>query len=486
MKISYNWLKEYVDIKLPADELARVLTMAGLAVESVERIALDHILELEVTANRPDWLSYIGVAREIAALTGKKLKIPVAAESRKPKAKIGIRIKVEDKKLCPRYTASIIRNVKVGESPAWLKARIEAMGLRPVNNIVDITNFCLFETGEPMHAFDLDKIMGGEVIIRRARSQEKITTIDNVNRLLDNSILVIADTMKPIAIAGLMGGLNTEVTFATKNILLEAAYFDPISIRRASRSLGVSTESSYRFERKVDIENIVRFSDRACGLICEMTGGISGGLVDIGDKKMPRGVVDLKYSRLNKLLGVEIAPARAKKILNSLDLKTKSSSKDGIKLEPPSFRYDLNDEIDLVEEVSRVYGYDNIPATIPNIVEQPKRLPPDMVIAKKISSALTGLGCDEAITYSLISKRDLEMACVAADNVVEIKNPLTSEQEVMRPTLLIGMLKSVLWNINRKTKDLKLFELGNIYLKEPGDKFVEKRLLSIGVAGQAY
>lgn len=488
MKISYNWLKDYIDLNIPPEELGKMLTMAGLPMESIQKLSDDYVLELEVTANRPDWLSMVGVAREIAAITGKKFKVPSSGvpRSSSEKGKGAVSIKIEDKKLCPRYTARIIRGVRVGESPAKLKVRLEAMDLRPVNNIVDITNFCLFETGEPMHAFDLDKIEGPSIVVRRARKGEKIVTIDGVERPLDDSVLVIADSARPIAIAGVMGGLNTEVTASTKNILLEAAYFDPISIRRTSRKLGVSTESSYRFERKVDLANIVYASDRASSIISETAGGSIEGFSDIGDRPVSKKTVSLKYSNLDKIAGVKIAPSKVKKILASLGLQAKTSSKDSATFEIPGFRYDLNYEIDLIEEVLRIYGYDMIPNTIPDIVEQPARMPYDMLIEKKIRTGLTGLGLDEVITYSLLSRRLLQIAGISEEGIVEIQNPLSSEQEAMRPTLVIGILNSILWNINRKTKDLKLFELGKVYLKGLGDDFKEKEYLSIAIAGQAY
>lgn len=492
MKISYDWLKDYVDLKVSPGELGKTLTMSGFSVESMEKFGADHILEIEVTANRPDILSVIGVAREVAAITGAKLKIPHIVHSprstvysSKPlntQYSILNTIRVEDAKLCPRYTGRLIRDVKVGDSPAWLKTRIEAMGLRPVNNIVDITNFCLFETGEPMHAFDLDRISGGEVIIRRARKGEKIVTIDGVERELDESVLVIADKMRAIAIAGVMGGLNTEVTFSTKNILLEAAYFDPVSIRRTSRKLGISSESSYRFERRVDIDNIIYSSDRASGLIHNIAGGRAGKIIDIAKSAGKNKLVSLRYSRLNKILGLEIPSAKARKILASLGLKTRSSAKDSIKLEIPSFRYDLEGEIDLIEEVARVHGYDKIPSTISNIMDQPVRMTKDMVIEKKIRAILTGLGLDEVITHNLLGKRLLNMTAVTGNGVVEIANPLSSEQEAMAPSLMIGMLNSIAWNINRKTKDLRLFELGKIYLSQAGH-FAERKTLSIGMTG---
>jgi phenylalanyl-tRNA synthetase beta chain len=486
MKISYNWLKEYVDIKVSAEKLAGILTMAGLSVESVSKLGDDSILDIEITANRPDWLSVIGVAREVAALTAGKLKLPAVTAPKVKGREAGIKVSIEDKKLCPRYTARVIRNVKVADSPAWLKGRIEAMGLRPVNNIVDITNFCLFETGEPMHAFDLDKLSGGCIVVRKAVKGEKIFTIEGTEKTLEDTALIIADNAKPVAIAGVMGALNTEVNYSTKNILLEAAYFDPISIRRTSRKIGISSESSYRFERRVDPENIAHASNRALGFILELAGGEAGEFVDVkGAADKPKAVA-LKHGRLNNVLGADIGAREIKKIVTALGMKVKASSKDGLKLESPGFRHDLKGEIDVIEEVARVYGYNNIPSTLPNIVDQPIRMEADMVARNRMLECLTGLGVDEIITYSLLSKKLIAAAGFPANEAIDIKNPLTSEQEAMRPSLISGMLGAMLWNINRKARDLKLFELGNVYMKKEGGVFGEKKHLCIGIAGQAF
>jgi len=493
MRVSYNWLKDYVDIKLSPEKLAALLTMAGLCVDSIHKRGDDSILEIEITSNRPDWLSYIGVAREVAALTGKKLKIPsirhcepaaVGGEAKQSLKTISV--KVEDKKLCPRYTAHVIHNVKVGESPKWLKEKLEAVGLRSVNNIVDITNFCLFETGEPMHAFDLDKLGGRSIVVRRASKGEKIKAIDGFERTLDNDILIIADDKKPVAIAGVMGGLYAEVSPQTKNILLEAAYFDPISVRRTSRKLALSTDSSYRFERRVDIENIECASGRAAQLISKLAAGEAGEFIDIGKRAPVKKKIILRLERLAKIMGVEVSPLKAKSIMTSLGLKVKLSSKNALELKPPGFRYDLQDEIDIIEEVARIYGYDNIPETIPPVLEAGNRLPYDVIIDKNMREALINLGLSEIITYSLLSRKILELARSSGDNTISIKNPLSNEQEVMRTTLIAGMLNSMKWNINRRLRDLKFFELGRVYFKEKDNSFAEKKHLAIGVTGQLY
>ncbi len=486
MKILYSWLKEYCDVTLAPDKLAETLTMAGLSVESVTPYGSDHVLEIEITANRPDWLSVIGVAREVAALTGAALKLPKCTGVKPSTEKEGVSVKIEDKALCARYTGRVIHNVKIAASPAWLQARLEAMGLKPVNNIVDITNFCLFELGEPMHAFDLDKLARHSAVVRKARKGEKIVMIDGSEKILDETMLVIADSEKPVAVAGVMGGLDTEVTAGTKNIFLEAAYFDPVSVRRTSRKLGISTESSYRFERRVDLENIVHASDRALGLILEIAGGQAGECIDVGVKTEKRRTVGLRYERLTKLLGIGIAPDKIKKIIESLGMTVASSDKEGLQLEIPGFRHDLKAEVDIIEEVARVYGYNNIPSTVPMLVEQPVRRDPGLVACNKIMQVLTGLGLDEVITYSLLSKRLIAAAALPAEDAIDIKNPLTSEQESMRTSLVPGMLGALVWNINRKSKDLKFFELSNVYLKKPGDEYAQRKSLCIGIAGQAF
>ncbi|MFA6320245.1 MAG: phenylalanine--tRNA ligase subunit beta [Candidatus Omnitrophota bacterium] len=485
MRISYNWLKDYINLNAAPEKLAELLTMSGLTTESIlHKEGSDYILEIEVTANRPDWLSHIGVARELSAITGNKLKLPILPKIKTSKDKAGIKVNVEEKTLCPRYTLQVIKDVKVADSADGIRKKLDAMNLRPVNNVVDITNFCLFETGQPMHAFDMDKIEGGEIIIRKARKGEKIVTIDGVERTLTESMLVIADKVKAIAIAGVMGGINTEVTNATKNILLEAASFDQISVRRTARSLGISTDSSYRFERKIDINNIVYSSSRAASLIKETARGEICNFIDIGKNIPAKKTITLRFSKLEATLGIEVPALTAKRIISSLGMKIKKTSKSGIVVEPPPFRYDLNTEIDVVEEVARIYGYNKIPSTIPEIVEQENKIPVEMTVETIVRTILTGLGADEIITYSLLGKNMLTVSDTALNTIVEIKNPLSSEQEVMRPNLVSGMLSSILWNINRKAKDLKLFEIGKIYIRESDIKFAEKKHLSIGITGE--
>ncbi len=496
MKISYNWLKDYIEIKLPAQKLAQALTMAGLEVTSLEEKAGDWILEIEITSNRPDWLSIIGVAREVAAITDSKIKLPKIFQLRTPNSKLRtIKIELKDKKGCQQYVGILIKDVEVKESPKWLKERIESIGLRPVNNVVDVTNFCLMETGQPLHAFDFDKLSGAKIIVRRARQGETIKTIDQQERILSSEILVIADSQNPVAIAGVMGGLNSEVTFKTRNILLESAYFNPLLIRRASRLLGITTDASYRFERSVDRENVLPAAFRAAKLIQELSGGGAVSIVNQQAKNEAprsklRGIkrnspqqateysakenktishnISLKPESVEKLLGKNISSPRIKQILESLQFKVKSGGK-AFKVTPPSFRQDILAEADLIEEISRIDGFENLPQTLPQIKVSTLKKQPQRILNDLARSFFTGAGFSEIISYSLICRDLLSKTNLAPDNLIAIKNPLSKEQEVLTPSLIPGLLNAVKNNLNQNIRDLKLFEIGKKYLGQAED-----------------
>jgi len=481
MKITYNWLKDYLDIKLKPEELAEKLTMSGSEVTSLEKRGNDVIMELEITPNRPDCLSFIGIARETAAITAKKLKHP-KLNIKNERLKLNFNLEIKDKDLCPTYTGRIIEGVKVGPSPKWLIDRLEKMGLRAVNNVVDITNFVLFETGQPLHAFDFDKLEGQEIIVRRAEKDEKITTIDKDTKTLSPETLVIADAKEPIAVGGVMGALNSEVTSATRNILLESAFFNPISIRKTSRKLGLNSESSYRFERTVDVGGIVTASDRAASLIVELCGGKTGPIKSVGKLSGKQKKILLHPSRVKFLLGLEISASLIRKILASLGLKVASGAKGSLSVEIPSFRQDLKTEVDLMEEIARIKGYDKFPSTIPTMIDQSKRYEKERVINNFIRETVISLGINEIITYSLIARKVLEGLDVDEKSVVSIKNPLSQEQEIMRPTLIPGLLSTISRNLNRRNKNQKLFELGKIYF-EDNNKLREEDYFSIGLTG---
>ncbi|MHB8155296.1 MAG: phenylalanine--tRNA ligase subunit beta [Candidatus Omnitrophota bacterium] len=492
MKVTYNWLKDFVNFKASPQELAEKLTMAGLEVVALEKVRGDFVLEIEITSNRPDWLSVLGVAREVAAITNSKLKTNkrnlLNYGSRRlnvgyhPGGK-GPSLEIEDKKDCPLYTARIIKNVKVGPSPEWLRKRLELVGCRSVNNIVDITNYVLFELGQPLHAFDLDKISQNEIRVRRANAHEKIITIDGVTRLLSPEILVIADAHKPLAIAGIMGGKETEVTLKTRNILLEGAIFNPMLVRRAKQKLGLQSESAYRFERGVDSETVNSASLAAQELILKLTGGELSGFNRLGTAKVIHPMINLDITYLNKLLGTSIPRFKVKQILNRLGLPVTTKTKNILTIKVPSFRQDLKLPIDLVEEVARIYGYGEIPQTLPAVKPSRKVLDKKEVICG-IKNILFGLGLDEAITYSLVDRDLLKKSGINTDvGLIEISNPLSKEQEVLRPALFPSLIRALAYNLNQQQERVSIFEIANVFSGQ-ASTVTENSLLGIALCGQ--
>ncbi|MBM3249107.1 MAG: phenylalanine--tRNA ligase subunit beta [Candidatus Omnitrophica bacterium] len=480
MKISFNWLKDYVDIRLKAEEVADKLTMAGTEVNAISSVGDDAILEMEVTSNRSDCLSHIGIAREVAAATGKKLKLPKISAKIKPRKKQkSFSIQIQDKIGCQRYIGILIKDVQVKESPDWLKKRLESLGLRSVNNIVDITNFCLLEWGQPLHAFDFDKLLNNKIIVRRAAKDEKIVTIDGVVRNLDSDILVIADNQKPVAVAGIMGGSNSEVTNNTKNVLLESAYFDPITIRKGSKKLALASEASYRFERNVDMDGVFFAALRAADLLSKLAEGKIAGSLDIQAKKpKPQRKVQLDIARLNRMLETRISANLTKSILQRLGFLVKAK-KDKIEAVVPSFRQDVNLPEDLVEEVARIYGFDNITSSLPAIKSSPIEPQAVREIQEKLRQTLIANGLNEIISYSLISRADLKKCNLDNLEPTEVANPLSQDQEILKPTSVAGLLSAINHNLSRNIDDIKIFELTNIFV---GAK--EVPVLSLAIMGQ--
>lgn len=486
MKLSYNWVKEYIDLDISAEELGHELTMAGSEVDSIEEVGPDKVFEFEITTNRPDCLNVIGLAREASSIFDKDLKLPeMALDGNKidPEGRtVQCRIKAPEQ--CPRYTARVISGVTVKPASGRIAEHLKAVGLRTVNNIVDVTNYCLMESGQPMHAFDLDKISGDKIMIRQAKKGEKIITIDEEERKLEPGMLVIADGKGPIAVAGVMGGKATEVTEATKNILLESAYFDPVSVRRTARKLGLSTDSSYRFERGVDKANIVPASDRAAALILEEAGGTPSGLVSEGSLKVDRTEIEFDIVRAGKILGVDLQAEQVEKILGRLGAETVSLEAQVLRVKAPTFREDLKTDVDLIEEVGRIYGYDNIPMTISRFVPSSERKSKERLVLEKIRQVLVSSGLNEIMTYSLISADAAERFRSVSDDIVSLSNYLSEEHKCLTPQLLDGMLKSVSYNLNRQNLDLGFFEIGKIYRKSSGErKFAESWALCIGLTG---
>jgi phenylalanyl-tRNA synthetase beta chain len=482
MKVTYNWLKDFVDIKIPAKRLAEKLTMAGLEVIYLEERGKDVIFELEITSNRPDLLSVIGIAREVAALTGKKLRLPYIRGLRSATRKHRqLSIKIENKNDCPLYTARVMKGVKVESSPGWLKRRLELVGLRSVNNVVDITNYVLMETGQPLHAFDLRRLKGDAIFVRRAKGSERIVLIDGEKRNLSKDILVIADQEKPIAVAGIMGGEDSQVTQSTCDILLEAAVFDSVTTRRASRLLGLSSESSYRFERGIDAQAVESVSLLAANLILQLAGGKLTLSKATSRPKTKKKITNLKCKEVNRILGRDYSIREIKQALSALCFSISKQSGGNYKIGVPSFRIDVSQPVDLIEEIARVSGYDNIPSRLPRVIPQDARISSNWRKAREVKNILISQGVNEAVTYSLLSRHYANEFVYSDTELMTVANPLSSEQEVLRPSLLPGLIACIGYNLNQKQKDIRIFEIGNIFNNQR-----EKSFLSLACCGKQY
>jgi phenylalanyl-tRNA synthetase beta chain len=480
MKVSLEWLKEYVDFDLDAGELAVKLTAVGLPCEGLEEIEGQQVLELEVPANRPDCLGLLGVAREVAAALNRDLTVP-AAELDKGGASASslAKVTVEDQELCPRYVARVINGVRIGPSPDWMQRRLAAVGLRPVNNVVDVTNYVLFEAGQPLHAFDLDLLGGNAIIVRRARPDETMELIDGTEARLDGTELVIADEQGAVALAGVMGGSRTEVHSGTANILLESASFQPRSIRRTARRLGVATESSYRFERSTDWNGVEYASRRAAALIAELAGGsVASGSVDAAAAEPKPQQVTVRYWRVDKLLGQRMEKHVIRRVLMDLGLESAYESGEGITLMIPSFRPDLAREIDLIEEVARHFGYDRIPEKTDLSVRLAEKHPTDDV-QRWVRERLAGMGFSETVTLSVLSRDQGEaIAPWRSARPVLVTNPPRTGHDLLRQSLLPSLLEVRRINQAAGRAELSIFDLGRAYLARPDGSVDERRLLA--------
>ena len=420
----------------------------------------DVILEIAVTPNRPDALSHIGVARDLSAIFNRKLTLPEInlTESELPAENIAS-VEISDPSNCSRYCARIILDVEIKESPLWLKNKIKSIGLRPINNIVDITNFILHEIGQPLHAFDLDFLNDKKIIVRSLESNIEFTTLDSKKRELPAGTLMICDSKKEVAIAGIMGGENSEITESTKNILIESAYFNPSSIRKTSKQIQLQTDSSYRFERGTD-PNIVKYAaERAAQLISQIAGGqVLKGTIDIYPQKIIPKELSLRFNRLNKILGFEIDNLKVAEILKNLGFELIEQNKEVIKVLVPTYRPDIEREIDLIEEVARINGYDNIPI-VPKISVTLERKEDHQKFEDSVRNIFVGLGFNEMINNPLISEKEASLS----GNPIKLANPQSIEMSCLRTSLLAGALNSVKRNLNFGNKDLMLFEIGNVF-----------------------
>ncbi len=482
MKVSLNWLNDYIEISDSPDKIAGILSDLGFPCEGTERIGDDTVLDVEVTSNRGDCLSLLGIARELAALTGKELKMPetVADESDKNATEFAD-VEIAEPELCGRYTARIIESVKIGPSPDWLRIRIESVGLRSVNNVVDATNYAMIETGQPPHAFDYHKITDGKIIVRKAIAGERIVSIDGTTCELHPDMLIIADPNGPVAIAGVMGGLDTEVSDATTAILLEDAYFDPASIRKTSRKLALPSEAAYRFERIVDIEMIDWASKRTAKLITQVAGGkVAKGVVDIYPKKPEQNQVTLRLSRLKKLIGIEIPSEEVTRILSALSFQPQS--KDGLMAcSVPSWRSDIYREVDLIEEVARVYGYDKIPTEKKISIEV---IPADnrQKLVESITTYLNGCGFYETINVAFVDSATAGLFTEEGDKEhLGVNDVSRKSANLLRQTLISSLLTVLKTNVNAKNMPCRIFEIADTYVPadQKGTLPVEKAKLAL-------
>jgi len=496
MKVQVDWLKEYVGIDKYADELGQILTMAGLEIESHELLDEEKgdVLELNVTPNRGYCLSHLGVAREVSVLMGQKFNPPESLallEKKWGAVPITEKLSVEnhEKNLCPRYTALVIEDIKLGSSPKWLCDRLHAIGLRPINNIVDITNFVMMEYGQPLHAFDRELLSGNQIVIRNAKTQELFTSLDGSELKLGSDALVIADAEKPVALAGIMGGINSQVSETTQNIVLESAYFDPVVIRKASKKYGLRSDSSYRFERGVDINGVITAQARAACLIQELAGGeICNGRIDIYPKSHNNIQIFLRVARVNKLLGSDFKVERIREIISRLGLKVKEETDSEImKIEIPSFRPDLMREIDVIEEIARIDGFEKVATMFPVASVRPVQISSKQKLSRKIREILCNTGFSEAVHFSFIARDQAEVYLTSfateKDKVINLKNPLSNENETMRTSLIPSMLNTISRNLSKGQKPLKLFEIGGVYFSDSKANRIEKTVLTAAVLG---
>ena len=481
MYTSYKWLQELTATKSTAQQLQEGLTMVGLAVDAVESNNSDSVLDVEVPSNRPDCLSHIGIAREITASESGQLRLPeITTPKTEGRAEEFTSVEIKDPDLCPRYSARLVRGVKIGPSPDWLVKRLEAIGQRPINNVADITNYVLHEVGQPLHAFDFARLQGRKIIVRRAKAGEKLQTLDGVDRELQRNMLVIADAERPVALAGIMGGEESEISSTTTDVLIESAYFDPSSVRETARALGMDTEASRRFERGADCEGVLRAQDRCVQLICEIAGGVATeNAIDVYPNPVVPRVITVRTKRIEDLTSLKVETRDVDRILTSLGFEKKNESDDALTFVVPSWRVDVEQEEDLVEEVARHTGYQLIKSELPPS-NMSGEYQPTEVKQRLLRRTLNDFGYDEAINFSFIHKQEgidlIPIFAARQGDDVELSNPIIEDAAFMRPTLIPGLLDCLKHNLNHGIRDVRLFEIGRVFGGSHGGDLPEERL----------
>ncbi len=491
MFISYEWLKELTDTRLSPAELRDKLTMVGLAIDAVDEHGGDAVLDVEVPSNRPDCLSHVGIAREVSVIEKGQLRLPV---SEKPKTEGRsadlTSVEIKDPELCPRYAGRLVRGVKIGPSPDWLAKRLEAIGQRPINNVADVTNYVLHELGQPLHAFDFDKLGGRRIVVRRAAPGEKLKTLDGVERTLTNDMLVIADAEKAVALAGIMGGEESEISNQTTDVLIESAYFDPNSVRQTARKLGMDTEASRRFERGADRDGVLRAQQRCVELICALAGGVATeDAVDVYPKPLGERVIELRPERIPGLTSLSVENDEIVRILTGLGFERVGGSENRMSFKVPSWRIDVEQEEDLVEEVARHTGYDKIGSELPPSSMSGEYQPTEMR-QRSLRRALNAFGFDEAINFSFTQQESrfelIPSFAGREQSEPQLENPIIEDAAWMRSTLLPGLLSAVRHNLNHGIRDVRLFEIGRIFsISKTGELPDESLSLGIVATGGA-
>jgi phenylalanyl-tRNA synthetase beta chain len=481
MKISPHWLRDFVDFKADYRRLADELTLAGIAVEGISGEGDDTVFDMEITTNRPDVMNHYGVAREISALYDLPLR-PIEPKMPAAKEKSDVTIEIQEPELCPRFTAQEIRGVTVKPSPSKIASRLALLDQRSISNAVDATNYVLWESGKPTHVFDLDLLEGRKLVIRKARAGETLKTLDGIDRKLTTEDLVVADAKKPVGLAGVMGGYDTMITEKTRNILIESAWWDPVTVRRMSKRYGLHTDASHRFERGADFESTVPSTNRVAELILQSGGGeLVGGVIDVIARKLDLAPIELDRREVKRILGEELSDVEISRILTRLGFVLMAGHEDAYLVQIPSWRLDIEREIDLIEEIARLHGYDKFANTLPayagEVVERP-----DAAKDSKLRTSLLALGYHESISLTFVSKEDAKYFSPAA--TVELANPINDEASVMRTSMLPGMLNMLAYNLNRGTDNVRLLETGNVF-EASGEKAVELKRLCIGATGNA-
>jgi phenylalanyl-tRNA synthetase beta chain len=495
MKVVYNWLKEYVDVTATPQELASRLALSGTNIGGIENGAHGAVIDAEVTSNRPDCLAHLGIAREVGAIYKLPVKqiAPKLVESA-AKTSDAIRVEIQSPELCGRYTARVIRGLKIQPSPRWLMDRLEASGVASINNVVDVTNYVMLEIGNPLHAFDYDKVRDHKIVVRKAKAGEKMKTLDGIERTLDPNMCMVCDGDGSRAIgSGVMGGAETEISFSTKNILLECAWFDPISIRRAARSLKLHTEASTRFGRGADPEMAELASRRAAELILQLAGGeLLSGVVDVYPGKRTSKKIRVTRAEILRVMGGNVPDKEIEAILGALGFSPMRIDENrgaagsllaAWECTQPSWRAEVEREIDLIEEIARIYGLDKFPPRLPAARQGAARLP-HYDAESRVRERLIGLGYREILTIPHVAEERDALFRPADAQPARIANPLSEEAGVLRSTSLVTMAAALEWNLNHSQRNVRLFEIGRHY-RLNGNESVEERVLTIGATGEA-